>query len=178
MSFSRAQQPELRKLLSQAWPAHCREVEGDEADKCRTSSRCGRCGYCSWYEQLLFTETGHTSSTDCNAGRDYDLVMAELERIARAGIKWQMKVHRGDATRLLHQLREAVGEYADAVDEDYLRAVAQNGLQLAEPPELRLLTREQLIIILGEVKRSLRRKKKNDEASGFVDGVPLDRIVF
>lgn len=176
MPFSRAQQPELRSLLALAWKGHCEEEGISPVDRCK-GNRCGDCAYCSWYEQTLFQETGHTSTTECNAGRDYDLFMAELERIGRAGIKWQMKVHRGDAVRIMHELREAVGQYADEmVDEDYLRSVAQQALQLSYLPELKDLNREQLIFLLGEVKRWLRRKAKKERFTAPPAQPPSARV--
>lgn len=157
MSFSRAQQPEFRALVFAAWTAHCRH-EG-----LALSVKPDR----EWYEQELFIATRHTSTSDCNAGRDYDLAMARFEELAGTGIKWQMKVHHGDANRMLHDLGEEFGEEAlkrHRVNEDYLRATARQSLRLDYLPELSKLSRKQCVLVLGEVKRWLRRAIKRDAA--------------
>lgn len=152
MSFSRPQQPEFRSLVLHAWQAHCR-AEGIPA-----TPKPDR----SWYEQELFFSTGQHSTADCNAGRDYDRAMAHFESIAGGSIKWQMRIHTGDAVRLLHELRREVEAYD--IDEDYLRGVARRMLRTEHLPELERLTREQLILILGEVKRFCRRRLKTEGA--------------
>ncbi len=146
MSFSRRQQPEWQALIRAAWSAHCLAETTTVAPKFDRS----------WYEQELFAATGHYSSADCNSGRDYELAMAHFEVIAGNSIKWQMKAHSGDARRILHELRESVGEHE--IDEDYLRGVAKRMLRLTYLPQLETLSRQQLIIILGEVKRFIRRR--------------------
>ena len=168
MGFSRAQQPEFRKLLAAAWARHC-------ADEGIVPAKPAR----EWYEQELFAAVRVTSTTECNAGRDYDLVMAHFEALARAEIKWQMRVHSGDGKRLLHELRAVVGEddlEAHGVDEDYLRAVAQRELRLDYRPELSALSREQCIVVLGEVKRWLRRAKKH--AAAEAAAIPAEALPF
>jgi len=168
VSFSRAQQPEFRKLLALAWARHC-AAEGIVPVPAKHDR--------GWYEQELFAAVRKTSTTECNAGRDYDLVMAHFEALARAGIKWQMRVHNGDGRRLLHELRAAVGEDvldAHGVDEAYLLRVAQHGWpHIAELAEL---SREQCITVLGEVKRSLRRAKQHDAAEAAA--IPEEALPF
>lgn len=98
--------------------------------------------------------------------------MAHFEALGRVGIKWQMKLHSGDAVRIMHELREAVGSFADQhVDEDYLRATAQQALRLDGPPALKDPKREQLIFVLGEVKRWLRRRPKELKPVATTDDV-------
>lgn len=157
MSFSRAQQPELREYLRLAWAAHCRHEGMDAEERCR-GSRCGQCDYCAWYEDLLEGATGHRSTTACNAGRDYDFFMRDLEAVHGESIKWQMRAFRGDATRMLHELRSLGDEHE--LDEEYLRGVARQMLRTEELPELHTLSREVLVRILGEVKRFVRRRLK------------------
>ncbi len=177
MSFSRAQQPELRASLAWAWAAHCRADGLAEAigSQC-LRKRCGQagCDYCSWYEAVLEGATGQRSSTLCNAGRDYDFFMRDLEVIHGRSIRWQMKAFGGDANRILHGLREVSDEHG--LDEDYLRGVARRMLKRDDLPELHTLSREVLIEILGEVKRFVRRRLKRGpeperddvpKASGF-----------
>lgn len=149
MGFSRAQQPGFRVMVAAAWSAHCR------AEGCEAGAKPDR----AWYERELVFATGHHSTADCNAGRDYDRAMAHFEEIAGTGIKWQMRIHTGDAVRLLHELRQEVE--AHDIDEDYLRGVARRMLRRDDLPELERLSREQLILILGEVKRFCRRRLKH-----------------
>jgi hypothetical protein len=149
MGFTRGQQPEFRVLVKQAWGVHCRTEGIDSKD---SSHR-------AWYEGELLFATGHDSTTSCNAGRDYDRAMAHFEALAMAGIKWQMKIHTGDANRILFQLQEITDEHG--IDADYLRGVARQMLRREELPELHRLTRDQLILILGEVKRHVRRRKNS-----------------
>lgn len=162
MSFSRAQQPAWQTMIRAAWNAHC--LHESIAPVPAKWDR-------SWYEQELYYAVKKTSTSDCNAGRDYDRAMAHFEALAGVGIKWQMKLHSGDAVRLLHELREAVGDYD--IDEDYLRGVAQRMLKLEVLPALETLKREQLILILGEVKRYIRRHLKHARESGRITATPL-----
>lgn len=171
MSFTPAQQPALRALLALAWERHATE-EGiaGPVPRCVKRARCGACAYCRWYEQTLFAATGRTSTTECNAGRDYDRFMRELEIVAQAGIVWQMKCYEGDSTRLLHELRETFGQPAlDAhrVTGDYLLATARQAFG-PDLPGLWKLSREQCVMVLGEVKRWLRRRLKQEAPDAAV----------
>ncbi len=153
MSFSRAQQPEFRKLVKLAWAAHCRMESLAETDKA---------GERAWYEAQLFEATGNSTSRACNAGRDYDRAMAHFETVAGSGVKWNLRLFGGDAKRILHQLREVSDEHQ--LDEEYLRGVARRMLNREYLPELHTLSRETLITILGEVKRHIRRALKRGPA--------------
>lgn len=144
MGFSRHQQPAFRILVKQAWAVHCR-TEG--MDVKHPSER-------SWYEAELLAATGHASTKNCGAGRHYDLAMAHFEELAMAGIEWQLRVYSGDAKRIIHVLQQYCDKHD--VDADYLRRVARNGY--GKDAELHTLTRDQLIVILGEVKRFVRRR--------------------
>lgn len=167
MSFSRGQQPELRAYIAQAWAAHCHHVGADEGrgKRClrkRCKDRDG-CDFCAWYEDTLEGATGHLSTTACNAGRDYDFFMRDLEIIHAQTIKWQLRAFQGDGVRMLHEIRALSA--AHGMDEDYLRAVARRMFQREDLPELHTLPREALITILGEVKRHLRRAMKRGPSS-------------
>lgn len=145
--FSPKQQPEWQALKTAAWLAHCLR-EG--LPKTLKLDR-------AWYEQELHYATGHTSTTECNAGRDYDWAMAHFEVLAGAGIKWQMNIYQGDVKRMLFSLRSELGErklQQARVDEAYLLQAIRNGYAGKKPWEIE---REQLIVILGEVKRHVRR---------------------
>lgn len=155
--FSPGQQPEFRQLIAAAWAFHLKEEPA--ATKCR-GKRCRQCDYCEWYVAALQAACGKTSTTACNRGRDYDRVMAHFETLGCAGIRWQMRVHDGDARRILFNLREAQADHA--LTEEYLQGVARRMLKRQDLPELEHLTAEHLIIILGEVKRHLRRKAKRE----------------
>ncbi len=162
MSFSRPQQPELRTYITLAWSAHCR-AEGREDFRCSSSKRCGACAYCGWYEAVLDKATGHRSTTDCDAGRDYDCFMAALEEIHGQSIKWKMRLFTGDVRRMMHELRKSVGTAAltaAGVDEEYLKRALRHGFGTREPWTV---PKADLIVILGEVKRYVRRHKSGQE---------------
>lgn len=147
MSFSRAQQPEFQALVSAAWAAHCK-CHGIAATPKRDRG---------WYEQELYLAVGVTSTTDCDAGHDYDWVMARFEGIAGGSIKWQMRAFNGDVKRILWWLGKDVGEAElrkHRVDEDYVRRTMRHGCGSKQPWGL---SKSQRVTILGEVKRWLRR---------------------
>jgi hypothetical protein len=154
MSFTRAQQPAWQGMIRAAWKAHCLR-EG-------LTSAPGQFDR-GWYERELSFATGRTSTIECNAGRDYDFAMAHFEALAGSGIRWQMCAHTGDARRLLHELSRF--SHTHHLDEDYLRKVARQMLRTPHLPHLAELTRAQLLVILGEVKRHLHRRTKRDGAS-------------
>lgn len=175
MSFSRAQQPAWQKMLDEAWAAHLLSQGEAQVPRCKCKVRGSDCGCCRWYLQELFFATGQHSTSECNAGRDYDRAMAHFESIAGNGIKWAMKIHSGDANRLLHELRATVGGYE--IDEDYLRGVARQMLQTEELPELEKLSRKQLILILGEVKRYVRRHLREVKLEELADELPEGAVI-
>jgi len=148
MGFSRAQQPEFRALVAAAWIAECKR-EGRAV-----SLKPER----DWYERELTLATGHDSTCDCNAGRDYDLAMAHFEALAGGSIKWGMRIYSGDVKRMLHELRKDCAEVAiraAGVNEEYLLRALQRGFGTRQPWEV---SREDLIVIVGEVKRHVRRR--------------------
>lgn len=165
LGFTPKQQPELRLYLTLSWKKHCLDEGLEPSDRCRGSQRCGRCVYCAWYEEILVGATRKRSSKACNAGRDYDFLMRDLEIIHGQSTKWQLRAANGDAIRIRHELRDAVENHQ--IDETYLRKVARNMLRVDELPELEEMEAEQLIIILGEVKRFIRRRLKSGVA--FLD---------
>ena len=160
MSFSRPQQPAFRALVAAAWRAYCQSVSLTKMLP----------PYRVWYEWELFNATGRHSTKDCNAGRDYDRAMAHFEILAGAGIRWQMRLHTGDARRLLHELRAAVGEHD--IDEDYLRAIARQSLGLDYLPNLEDLPRERLILILAAVRRYIHRRLTREQTANPPAGEP------
>ena len=125
--FTPAQRPRLNAALAAAWAAHCaREDAGAEsrAPRCARGARCKSpaCEYCAWYVATLEAATGHTSTTECNAGRDYDHFLAALEVIAGDGIASQLARDGGDAKRILHAVAQIWPGHD--LDERYLRGIA------------------------------------------------------
>lgn len=169
MSFSSYQQPELRSYLALAWAARLKTTPGEAAPRCLKGKRCGVCDFCGWYGDVLEAATGYRSTTQCNAGRDYDLFMAALEEIHRGSTKWNFRIFSGDVKRMLHELRKDLGAAALAkarVDERYLTEAVRHGFQGRQPWEV---SRDELIIVLGEVKRHVRRRVRQAEMGEALD---------
>lgn len=147
MSFSKNQQPEFRTLVFAAWAAECKR------DGRQVTAKPDR----DWYEQALYRAVRKTSTTECDAGHDYDFVMAHFEALAGVSIKWQMRVYSGDVKRILWWLQKDCGD-ADlrrlGVNEDYLLRMVRSGYGQKKPWELE---KEERQTILGEVKRWVRR---------------------
>jgi hypothetical protein len=155
MSFSRAQQPAFRQMVKEAWLAVGRDVLQGQAGALKsTPDR-------DWYEQELYYATGCTSSTECDAGHDYDFAMAHFEELAGAGIRWQMKVKNGDAKRLIYNVQKIARGFN--CDEAYLRGIARQALGTAHLPALDKLTPEQRVTVLRAVKIEVRRLKARGE---------------
>jgi hypothetical protein len=142
MGFSRGQQPEFRQLIAAACQFCGIDPKGSE--------------YRAWYEAALFRAVGKTSTTECDAGGDYDWVMAQFEEMASAGIKWQLRAAKGDAKRMLHEIRKTCGAAAD-VDEDYMLRIGARALGVDRCPPLYRLTREQRETILVACKQHIVR---------------------
>lgn len=153
MSFSRAQQPEFRILVKAAWQQHVRETGAGKSQER------------AWYEAELLEATGKDSTSKCNAGRDYEAACAHFEALVGTSIKWQMKACRGDAKRILWHLDQITEKHG--LSENYLRRIAHNSapkhLRETELPQLADLAPDHLTLILGEVKRFVRRKKARAE---------------
>lgn len=151
--FSRKQQGYFRPLVDQAWLRHCAIAKiaphpyDENLAGCRT-----------WYEAELEAATGETSTTKLDRRRDFTAAMAHFETIVGESIYWNMRLYGDDARRIAFNLREVV--QANEVDEVYMRAMARRMLRLHDDdplPELSDMEPEQLIIIMGELKRFLRR---------------------
>ncbi len=144
MSFSRPQQSQYRQFVRHAWLQHCRDEQLPIAPMDR-----------DWYEAELVVATGHRTTSECNAGRDYDHAMAHFEALARAGVKWQLKLSRGDAIRLAHNIREVCANHD--LDEDFMRGIARQALRLDTLPELVKLSPDDLMIVLRACKQHVTR---------------------
>lgn len=153
LGFSKAQHGYYRPMVAAAWKRACQLdpalLQGG-VDKAATER--------DWYENELLIATGETSTTKLDRKRDFTAAMAHFETLVGESIYWNMRLHGDDARRIAFNLREVVQE--NEVDEDYMRAMARRMLRLDETdhlPELGEMTSEQLLIIMGELKRFLRR---------------------
>lgn len=153
MGFSEGQQPALRQYLAMAWAEHCRQAGASVASRCPKSKRCGladSCDYCAWYESVLEGATGETSTTACNAGRDYEQFMRALELIHEQGIAWQVKAERGNLRRLEWLLEEAVPGKRYSLE--YIRGIAKKALKRDQAPDLEKLSGAEQRIVLDALK--------------------------
>ena len=158
--FSKKQQGYYRPLVDQAWLRHCANAKiapqpyNDNLAICR-----------AWYEAELEAATGETSTTRLDRKRDFTAAMAHFETIVGESIYWNMRLFGDDHRRIAFNLQEAVrGAVAeDLVTEDYMRGIARRvkGLEEDDPlPPLSEMTTEELLTIMGELKRFLRRGGK------------------
>jgi hypothetical protein len=161
--FTPAQQGHYRPLVQQAWEAHAKRnglaVTGDLFADPQTAIRDPN--FRAWYEDELEAATGKRSTCQCDRKRDFTKAMAHFEAIVGDSIFWQMKLHGDDARRIAWNIREVVRQ--NDVDEVYMRGIARRMLRLedADPlPELEQMQYRELLIIMGELKRFLRRGGK------------------
>jgi hypothetical protein len=168
--FTRKQQGLYRPLVAAAWQRHCKLDSSvlDYADKAAARR--------AWYEAELEVATGETTTSSLDPKRDFEAAMAHFEMLAGAGIYWNLRVYGGDARRIAHNIREVCIE--NDVDEVYMRGMARRSLRLtpADPlPELASLEYEQLITLMGELKRFLRRGGRPGGRRGYVHFPSHDR---
>jgi hypothetical protein len=154
--FSRKQHGYYRPMVAAAWLRHCSfsniapHPYSDDLALCR-----------AWYEAELEAATGETSTTRLDRKRDFTAAMAHFETIAGESIYWNCRLYGDDARRIAFNLREVCR--TNEVDEDYMRGMARRMLRLHDDdqlPELSKMTSEQLLIIMGELKRFIRRGGK------------------
>lgn len=151
--FTPAQQGHYRPMRDAAWTKYC-ELERLPASPAVDSNKAFR----SWYEEELKAATGKTSTRFCDRKRDFTHAMAHFEAIARNGIYWNTRLYGDDARRIAWNIQEIVR--ANEVEEDYMRGMARRMLRLADDcplPPLEAMDYEQLLTIMGELKRFLRR---------------------
>lgn len=150
--FTRKQQGVFRPMVLAAWNRHCSlHPEALQAADKAAAKR-------AWYEAELEAATGEATSARLDPKRDFEAAMAHFETEAGAGIYWNLRVYGADARRIAHNIRELC--QAHEVDEDYMRGMARRSLGLSEfdpLPELASLKYSQLIVLMGELKRFLRR---------------------
>ena len=151
--FTPGQQRKYRPLVEAAWTKHC-ELERLPASPADDDNKAFR----SWYEEELQEATGKPSTTFCDRKRDFTRAMAHFEAIVSESIYWQCRLYGEDARRIAWNIREICS--ANEVDEEYMRAMARRMLRLGNDcplPALEAMDYEQLVIIMGELKRFLRR---------------------
>jgi hypothetical protein len=161
MSFSPRQQGEFRVLVAKAFARACHREEF-----AREAGLGGPAFKRAWYEGELEQSTGKRSSTACNAGRDYEAAMAHFERLADDGsFAWQLKGAQGDATRILHVIREKMGEFE--LSEGYMLGIAQQELGF-RPESLHALKPAMLMKILRRLLMQLQRQKRRGQETRTV----------
>ncbi len=152
LGFTKGQQGEYRPMVYAAWARHCRfHPEALQAADKAAAKR-------DWYEDELEIATGQTSTRFCDRKRDFEAAMQHFEELSESGIYWAMRVYGADARRFAYSIRELC--QAHDVDEDYMRGMARRSLGLGAGdilPELANFEYEQLIVLMGELKRFLRR---------------------
>lgn len=151
--FTPGQQRHYRGVVGDAWTRYC-ELNRLPLTPAIDDNK----PYRAWYETELKYCTGKTSTAHCNRKRDFDQAMAHFESIAENGIYWQTRIYGADARRIAWNIRDLVA--ANEVDEDYMRGMARRMLRLGDDcplPALEQMEDAQLIIIMGELKRFLRR---------------------
>jgi hypothetical protein len=152
--FSPGQQGHFRPMVAAAWDKYCQLERLPESPPDKETNRTFRL----WYEEELKAATGKTSSAFCDRKRDFTHAMAHFEAIARNGIYWNTRLHGDDARRIAWNIKEIV--QANEVEEHYMRGMARNclGLLPVDPlPQLDQMEYADLITIMGELKRFLRR---------------------
>jgi len=158
--FTPGQEGKYRPMVKLAWKRHC-ELQGlplTPANKDRNPA------FAKWYADELKAATGKPSSEFCTRTRDFTHAIAHFEALAADGIFWQMKLYGDDARRIAWNIRELTR--INEVEEDYMRGMARRMLRLGDDcplPTLDQMTDDQLLIIMGELKRWLRRKLRKGD---------------
>ena len=149
MSFSPGQQAQFRPLVDSAWQALCKSWKLDPKDQAAKRR---------WYEEELTNATGQSSTVMLDRKRDFEDAMEHCERLAGDGIYWALRKYGADARRIIYNLREVCRE--NDIDEDYMRSMVRRALGLGpfDPlPELEDVSYALLRVIMGELKRFIRR---------------------
>jgi hypothetical protein len=152
--FSPGQQGHYRPMVEAAWARVCdlaRRPFTPPDKKLNPEFR-------RWYEAELDIATGKTSTEHCDRKRDFTNAMAHFEAIAQNGIYWNTRLYGDDARRVAWNIREVIRK--NDVDENYMRGMVRNSLQLSDDdplPELEKVSYKLLLVIMGELKRWLRR---------------------
>ena len=146
-------------MVLKAWNAHC-DANPPLVSKDKTARDL-------WYREELQAAFGVDTSSGLDQRRDFEKAMAHFEAVIGGGIYWNLRVFKGDARRILHEInRVATGH---EIDDDYMRRIARQALRTSELPELVNLSEEQLLIVLRALRIYVRRKLNRDDA-GMVAG--------
>lgn len=136
VGFSLEQQKNYRRLVEGAWRARCESLGWLRTDKD---------GRDAWTRGELCAAVGHTSTKDCDTGRDYERACAHFEELEGAAFDWQMRAENGDETRMRWWLKQEAPGYLEAKFggnrrlRDYLLEIA--GTVTGRPvSQLRMLT--------------------------------------
>jgi hypothetical protein len=103
----------------------------------------------TWRRSHLHQATGHRSSKDCDAGRDFDRACARFEELAEAGYKFQLRLINGDVRRIRFAIQKVYPPFLKQfpTDQDlhkWLRGIARNVTQAGWLPELHELDATQI----------------------------------
>ncbi len=154
LGFTPGQQGLFRPLVNAAWAKHLAahpsclwKTAGNEEASKRI-----------WYESALQNATGETSTTRCDPKRDFEDAMVYFEQLIGESIYWATRKYGADARRIAWNIREVCR--TNDVDEHYMRGVARRMLRLDDDcplPALEEMQYGELLTIMGELKRFLRR---------------------
>lgn len=118
MSFTPRQQGLFRPMVTRAWAKH---AEGNALDVRNRAAKD------AWYRAELVECLGRDTTKDCDAGRDFELVMAHFEAIAGGDFHWNLRVHQGDCRRLQFSIAKICQRWD--IDDAYARATAARVLK-------------------------------------------------
>lgn len=140
MPFTAPQQREYRALVESAWQRHCRD-HGTNPKNAAAKDL--------WTREHLHQATGRWSTKDCDAGRHHEFACAHFEELSGNGINYQLRAMSGDARRIRHTLKGIhppfLQQFADEkAFVDWLKGIARQSLNLPDPPDLHLLTDDQI----------------------------------
>ena len=145
--ISRFQLPAFFKMVAAAWKSHCTA----NAINAPTTAMKDE-----WWRCELHQATGHDNLHDCNPTTDYEKAMAHFEEIIGDSIEWQMKLHKGDRTRLMHAIRKVCKEYD--FTEEYASGIACQ-VTRQTTANLDRLNPKQLLAVLRALKIQTRRNQ-------------------
>lgn len=153
LGFTRGQQGLFRPLVDAAWAKHFAKHPA-----CIWNGGTEEAARRIWYESALYNAAGKTSTTDCDPKRDFEDAMEYFERLVGESIYWATRKYGADARRIAWNIEDLCR--GNEVSENYMRGCLRNALRLdatAPLPRLEDVPYEPLVIIMGELKRFLRR---------------------
>lgn len=142
MAFSTPQQITFRRVVADAWRAHCRREPGLDAGD--------RVAMDVWRRQLMHRAAGVYSTKDASPTRDFVPILAAFEAVAGNSIHWQQRLEGDRLRRVTYALDKLMAERD--VDPAYVQGIAR---QMFDTAALDRLTAEQLEKIITALKRHL-----------------------